>query len=74
MNAKPRNDMNWIGPNITYYRRKKQMKQKELAAAIPVSNNYMSEIETSKRIPAVDIIFKIADILEIPVSKLFEER
>ena len=74
MNAKPQNDMNWIGPNITYYRRKKKMKQKELAAAIPVSNNYMSEIEISKRIPAVDIIFKIADVLEIPVSKLFEER
>ena len=50
------------------------MKQKELAEAIPISKSYMSEIETSKSIPAVDLIFKIADVLEIPVYKLFEER
>ncbi|MBR4862532.1 MAG: helix-turn-helix transcriptional regulator [Firmicutes bacterium] len=74
MNEKPQNDMNWIGLNITYYRRNKKMKQKELAEAIPISKSYMSEIETSKSIPAVDLIFKIADVLEIPVYKLFEER
>lgn len=74
MNAKSRNDMNWIGLNITFYRKKKGMKQKELVEAVYISNNYMCEIETSRKIPATQLIFTIADALEIPVYKLFEEH
>ena len=74
MTANPYNDMNQIGLNIAYYRKKKGMKQKDLAEAVDISNNYMSEIETCKKIPAIHLIFDIADALEIEVYKLFEEH
>ncbi len=74
MTAKPCNDMNQIGLNIAYYRKKKGMKQKDLAEAVLISNNYMSEIETCKKIPTVPLLYAIADTLEVPASKLFEEH
>jgi len=74
MTTRIHNDMNWIGLNISFYRRKRGMKQKDLAEAVDISNNYMSEIETGKKIPATHLIFDIADVLEVEVHKLFEEH
>ena len=50
------------------------MKQKDLAEAVDISDNYMSEIETCKKVPATHLIFDIADVLEVEVYKLFEEH
>jgi len=74
MSEKICNDMSQIGLNIAYYRKKKGMKQKDLAEIVDISNNYMSEIETCKKIPAMNLIYDIADALEIEVHKLFKEH
>ena len=74
MSTKPQNDINQIGLNIAYFRKAKGMKQKDLAEAVYISNNYLCEIETRKKIPTVQLIYNIADALEIPVNKIFEEH
>ena len=74
MSTKPQNDMNQIGLNIAYFRKAKGMKQKDLAEAVLISNNYMCEIENQKKIPTVQLLYSIADALEIPVNRIFEEH
>jgi len=63
-----------LGLNINYYRRKKDYTQMELAEIIDVDFTHISRIELCKSAASLDVIFDIANALEIPVSKLFEIR
>lgn len=64
-----------LGLRIAFYRKKIGMSQLELAEKAQISRTYMSNIEAPNRFPntTLEIILNIADALEIPVSKLFEE-
>lgn len=46
------------------------MKQNELATSIGISNSYLSEIESGKKSPNLDLLQKYSEIFEIPVSSL----
>ena len=63
-----------LGLNISYYRRKRKLTQEQLAEMIEVDRNHISNIELAKTGASLDVIFRIADALEIPVHKLFEFR
>ena len=63
-----------LGLNIAYYRKSQGLSQMQLADKIDISRTHMSRIENNDCAVSLDVIFSIAKILDIPVSKLFEFR
>lgn len=63
-----------LGLNVSYYRRKCGLTQEELAELLDIARNHVSNIELAKEGVSLDIIFRMADVLKIPVHKLFEFR
>ena len=63
-----------IGLNILYYRKERGYTQQQLAEMISYSKNHFQQIETAKATPSVIALLDIARALDIPPSKLFEER
>lgn len=63
-----------LGLNVSYYRRKRELTQEQLAERAKVERNHISNVELANSGVSLDVIFRIADALEIPVHKLFEFR
>ena len=63
-----------LGANIYYYRRKAKLTQEQLAERIGVEPNHVSNFELAKTVVSLDVLFRISDVLEVPVHKLFEFR
>ncbi len=63
-----------LGLNIAYYRKEQHLSQIQLAEKIDISRTHMSRIENSDCAVSLDVIFRIAKALNIPVCKLFEFR
>lgn len=63
-----------LGLNIAYYRKDKGLSQMELSEKIDISRTHMSRIENNDCAVSLDVIFSIAQVLDISVSKLFEFR
>lgn len=63
-----------LGLNIAYYRKSKNMSQMKLAELVNISRTHMSRIETADCAVSLDVIFDIADTLEIATEKLFDFR
>lgn len=53
---------------------RKKLTQKELAELIGVSPSTINRIETGKQILKIDMLNKLADVLEIPVNELLEVK
>lgn len=62
-----------IGLNIAYQRKLKKLTQIQLAEKIGISRTHMSNIEAPNMLTPIslEVIFNIADALEIPVEILF---
>ena len=63
-----------FGLNVVYYRKKKRLSQTQLAEQVDIHRTYVSSIELGKVSVSFDILFKLAEALEISPSKLFEFR
>ena len=48
-----------------------RLKQGELAGKLKISKSYLSEIESGKKPPTVEILEKYAAVFDIPASTLF---
>ena len=61
--------------NIRKYRRRAGLTQQELAELIDVSRNYVAQIEiiSSNKFFTIHVLGKIADALNVDISKFFEE-
>jgi len=64
---------NRIGLNIAYQRKLKKLTQLQLSELAGISRTHMSNIEAPNMVTpiALEVIFNIADALEIPVDVLF---
>ena len=60
--------------NIAYYRRQKGLTQEQLAEKAGIERSRVSKTEIAWVGTSLDIIFKIADALEVEPYKLFIER
>ena len=62
-----------LGVQISIYRKQKKMTQAQLAVEIGISRTHMSNIEAPNMYTPIslEVIFNIADTLEIPVNILF---
>lgn len=63
-----------LGLNVSYYRRRRKLTQEQLAEMVNIEPNHMSNIELAKVGTSLDVVFRLADVLEVPVYKLFEFR
>lgn len=63
-----------LGLNIAYYRKEQGLSQMQLSEKIDISRTHMSRIENNDCAVSLDVIFSIANVLNVPVSKLFEFR
>ena len=54
-----------IGLNIGYYRRARHMTQIELAEALSISSNYLSQVERGCKTLSLDTLLQLAEILQI---------
>ncbi|MGN0641888.1 MAG: helix-turn-helix domain-containing protein [Huintestinicola sp.] len=63
-----------IGLNIAYQRKLKKLTQIQLAEIVGISRTHMSNIEAPNMLTPIslEVIFNIADALEIPVDILFK--
>ena len=59
---------------MKYYRKIRHITQENLAEKVESSTNYIGIIEIGGSFPSPQMLEKIADALEIPSPKLFEER
>ena len=62
-----------VGQNIKIIRTSKQKSQKELAAEVGVTPNYLSMIENNSKTPSLGLLQKISAALQIPVGNFFGE-
>lgn len=65
-----------MGLNIAYYRKRNGMTQEQLAEKAGVSRSYLGEIEAPNMITTVslEVLFNIADALQLSAAKLLELR
>lgn len=65
-----------LGLNISYYRKREGMTQKQLAEKAGMSRSYLGEIEAPNVVTTIslEVLFSIADALWIPASKLLAFR
>ncbi len=63
-----------LGLTIAYYRKSRGMTQSQLAEAVHISRTHMSNIEApnARTSISLQLLFDIADALEVPVKKLFD--
>jgi transcriptional regulator with XRE-family HTH domain len=60
--------------SIAYYRGLKGLKQADLATAIGLAAPQMSDLENGARIPTVEQVDKLAEILGVPPSYFFSKH
>ena len=59
-----------IGKQIRYYRRIKEMSQRQLAYKVGVSVGWIGRIERGIHLPNMKLLFKIAGALQVQVKDL----
>ena len=62
-----------LGKNISLFRRRRGMSQKDLAARVNICIPPMNKIEKGRNYPSSPIIFRIAKVLGVAVEDLFAE-
>lgn len=60
-----------IGTVIKYLRETKELKQSDLAKHIGKTSNYLSMIETGKRKPSLDLLFKLSRYFNVDLGTMF---
>lgn len=75
MNSKFEQQYIRFGLRVAYYRKLRGYTQEAFADALGISWSYIAKVESPTRPFGVsfETLFKIAEVLNIPVSKLFEE-
>lgn len=63
-----------IGENIKYFRKEKGMKMNEMAEKLGITAVTLSGIESGKGAVRLDILEKIAELLDIKVERLLFNR
>ena len=63
-----------FGLNVVYYRKRLKITQLQLAELVDVDRSHISAIELGKVGVSFDVIFKLADVLQITPKDLFDFR
>ncbi len=61
-----------VAVNVQRLRRDRGLSQEELGARARVHQTYLSQVESAKRNPSIDVIERLADALGVDISALFQ--
>jgi len=62
-----------IGGKIKEYRKKAGMSQDDLAKLAKINRTYLSQLENNRSSPTVDVLFRLANAMEINAVKLITD-
>lgn len=67
--------MDWssIGRNIRYYRLEQDLRQEDLAEAIGLSGNYIGMVERGEKIPSLETLVAILNVLHISADMVLTD-
>ncbi len=63
-----------VGERVKYYRKKRSMTIQQVAEAAGLSKGLISQIENKLVSPPIATLFKIANVLEIPMAQFFQDE
>lgn len=63
-----------MGAKIKYYRTINKMDQTAFAAAVGITPQYLSRIERGDAKPSTDLLFQIADKLDVEISAIMKSE
>ena len=66
--------MKHFGGNIKYFRKKKSIKQKDLAATLGVSATHVALVEKGLRNPSIEMMLKMCLLLDEGIAEMFVQR
>ncbi len=64
----------FIGQRIQYFRKQRKFTQKQLAEKIDRTQHAVSYYEKGLNAPSQDVLFAIANALDVPIDDFFPER
>ena len=62
-----------FGPIMRRFRHLKDLTQDEVAARLEIAPSYVSRLESEIKKPSIEMLFRVADALEIPASAIITE-
>lgn len=62
-----------VGKNVRRFRQHREITQEALAFAAEIDLTYVGGIERGKRNPSLLVMARIADALDVPLTKLLSE-
>ena len=62
-----------FGPIMRRFRHLKDLTQDELAARLEIAPSYVSRLESEIKKPSLEMLFRLADALEVPASVIIAE-
>ena len=68
------NRLEHIGRQIRTVRKQQNLSQIDLAVMVGIDRAYLSEIENGHANVSVNILYAIADALNVSITKLFDEN
>lgn len=63
-----------LGLNIAYYRKERGYTQLQLSELLDIDRTHMGNIELARSGVSLDILFRMSDLLEVPIHQFFEFR
>ena len=63
-----------IGKKLKQFRQEAGMTQEQLGGHAQITQNYLTLLESGKKKATVEVLVRIANALELPLSQLFESK
>ena len=62
-----------LGRRVKEERTARHLTQQELAEAAGMDTGHLSRIEHGKAVPSINLVKRLADVLSVPIAKLFAD-
>ena len=63
-----------LGMNVAFYRKLRGISQEKLSEMVNISRTHMSRIETADCAVSLDVVFALAEALQVEQYKLFQNK
>lgn len=60
--------------NLSHWRKKRNLTQKQLSILVGISEVYIQKIETGKKVPSLSVFYKILDALDLEIHLRDKKR
>lgn len=64
----------WVGVSIEHARERAGMSKRGLSRALSVNPSYVGLMESGRRLPSLEMLFKVAAVLKVHAAELLPTR